>query len=145
MKKIILTTLTLALATFSHSKEPKEIIDTFFSHFPESMMNEAVDGVFASNPWMNRQEDQKTNFKTNLGSLEGLVGTYFGVDYVAEKRMGDNLIGYTYIARYDRQPVRFEFVFYKPNEEWLVYSFTYDDQVDEDLVEAMRKEIAYDR
>jgi hypothetical protein len=43
----------------------------------------------------------------------------------------------TYLLKYDRQPLRLTFKLYKPGDKWIMYSFSYDDTLDEDLEKAL--------
>lgn len=40
------------------------------------------------------------------------------------------------MIKYDRQPVRFQFIFYKPSDKWQLQDFRYDDDLDTELIEA---------
>jgi hypothetical protein len=42
------------------------------------------------------------------------------------------------MVRYDRQPVRFSILFYKPNNQWGLQNFSYDDNLDEELKESSK-------
>ena len=47
----------------------------------------------------------------------------------------------TYLALYDRQPVRMEFQFYRPKDEWIIYSFSFDVKFDDEVEAMARKNI----
>jgi hypothetical protein len=42
---------------------------------------------------------------------------------------------------FERQPVRLEFVFYRPKDKWIIYSYSFDDNIDEELIDFSRKKI----
>ena len=44
----------------------------------------------------------------------------------------------SYLVKYDRQPIRFTFQFYKPNKEWRIHSFKYDGNIDDEIEEAAK-------
>jgi hypothetical protein len=41
-------------------------------------------------------------------------------------------------VKYDRQPIRFNFLFYSPNGQWQLQNFSFDDGIDEELKEAAK-------
>jgi hypothetical protein len=45
---------------------------------------------------------------------------------------------YSYLVKYDRQPLRFIFKFYKPNDKWVLYSYALDDSLDDEIQEAAK-------
>jgi hypothetical protein len=44
----------------------------------------------------------------------------------------------TYIVKYDREPLRFTFFFYKPKDVWRVSNFSYDENISDELEEAAK-------
>ena len=114
----------------------EEIINEFFKKYEKSPQD-AVDYAFGTNKWMvERKKDAIDNVKTQLSSFIGLVGDYYGYEKVTEKSIGESFKLVSYMLKYDRQPVRFTFVFYKPNEKWQVQNFQYDDNLDDELEES---------
>ncbi|WP_373493617.1 hypothetical protein [Aquiflexum sp.] len=114
----------------------KEITDEFFITYEESPQN-AVDFIFSTNKWMmERNKDGIENVKTQLQSFLGLVGDYYGYEKITEKSIGESFKLISYMMRYDRQPVRFTLVFYKPKDKWQVQNFKYDDNLDAELEES---------
>ena len=40
--------------------------------------------------------------------------------------------------KYDRQPFRYIFEFYKPNEKWMLYSFKIDSEIDSEIEQSAK-------
>lgn len=114
----------------------EEITDKFFNIYEKSPLK-AIDYVFGTNKWMiDRNKDGIENVKTQLTSFLGLVGEYYGHEKITEKSVGKSYKLISYMVKYDRQPVRFTFVFYKPKDKWQVQNFQYDDNLDDELEES---------
>ena len=113
-----------------------EITKEFFKTYEKSPQK-AVDYVFGTNKWMmDRNKDGIENVKTQLTSFLGLVGDYYGYEKITEKSVGESYKLVSYMIKYDRQPVRFTFVFYKPKDKWQVQNFQYDDNLNDELEES---------
>jgi hypothetical protein len=98
----------------------------------------ALDYLFGTNKWMNDSKDQIGNVKSKLNGTLKQLGTYNGYNLICKKSIGDNLSLYTFIVRYDRQPLRFSLLFYNPSSQWRLHNFSYDDNMDEELTEAAK-------
>lgn len=40
------------------------------------------------------------------------------------------------MIKYDRQPIRFLFIFYRASEKWQLQNFRYDDDFETEIIEA---------
>ncbi len=109
------------------------MVGTFFQELSTQGAIRAVDNLYASNQWINSNSDAVINLKNQLGGVSNLVGAYHGVEKIAEYRVGSRFVYLSYMALYDRQPLRFIFEFYKPTDQWRVFSFSFDDDLDDDL------------
>lgn len=141
-KRIKLITLTaivfLSTNILKAQTSTEEIITEFFKTYEKSPLK-AVDYVFGTNKWMvDRNKDGVENVKTQLTSFLGLVGDYYGYEKIIEKSVGESYKLISYMVKYDRQPVRFTFVFYKPKDKWQVQNFQYDDNLDDELEESSK-------
>lgn len=126
----------LSSVTLNAQSTTEEITTKFFSTYAESPQ-EAVDYVFSTNKWMiDRNKDGIENVKNQLTNFLGLVGDYYGYEKITEKSVGKSYKLESYMIKYDRQPVRFTFVFYKPKDKWQVQNFQYDDKLDDELEES---------
>ena len=136
--KILTLLIVTVLSTNILKAQTKidEITTEFFKTYEKSPQ-EAVDYVFGTNKWMmDRNKDGIENVKTQLTSFLGLVGDYYGYEKITEKSVGESYKLESFMMKYDRQPVRFTFVFYKPNDKWQVQNFQYDDNLDDELEES---------
>ena len=114
----------------------EEITTEFFKTYEKSPQK-AVDYVFGTNKWMiDRNKDGIENVKSQLTNFLGLVGEYYGFEKITEKSVGKSFKLVSYMIKYDRQPMRFTFVFYRPNDKWQVQNFKFDDSLDDELEES---------
>jgi hypothetical protein len=74
---------------------------------------------------------------------EELVGKYYGHVFVDKIEASDCFSIYTYLLKFDRQPLRLTFKLYKPNDKWILYSFSFDDTFDDDLEKALIMRYSY--
>jgi len=134
---VLFCIMVVPLSAASPASEPPDgyepIVDAFFSRLQEGKVDDAVDQLYASNPWMARSEDAVQQIKSQLGNLKSLVGEYASHDLIVRKTLGGRLVYLNYLVSFDRQPLRFEFQFYRPRDKWMTYSSSFDDEVDEDL------------
>jgi len=138
MKKLFLITLVCCSFTGFAQNDPQKMIDEFFNRYKSKSPTDAVDYIFSTNKWMVNSKDQIENIKFKLNGSLKLLGDYYGYDLIAKKTVGDHLSLYAFMVRYDRQPLRFSFFFYRANDQWSLYNFSYDDSIDEDLKEAAK-------
>lgn len=139
--------IIVALGILSFSLSPglraqsgdARITEEFFRQYGLDPMK-AFDYAFSTNKWMDRNQDAVENLKNQYNQLLPLIGTYYGYDLISEKSMGDHLKVSSFMLRYDRQPMRLTFVFYKPKDQWQVQNLKYDDKLPEELEEASKKE-----
>lgn len=139
-KKIKLLTLLILTVISTNilkaQSTTEEITSEFFKTYDKSPQK-AVDYVFGTNKWMiDRNKDGIENVKSQLTNFLGLVGDYYGYEKITEKSVGKSFRLISYMIKYDRQPMRFTFVFYKPKDKWQVQNFQFDDNLDDELEES---------
>lgn len=117
----------------------KEIIDDFFSNFENHGADVAVTELYKTNPWTTRIQDAINNVKNQLSQYdENLVGKYHGHELIVTKKLGESYVLHSYFLKFDRQFLRLTFQFYKPLNEWRLYSFQFDDSYADEIEEAAR-------
>ncbi|RVU01955.1 hypothetical protein EOD41_08360 [Mucilaginibacter limnophilus] len=90
----------------------------------------------------------KTNPRIDSGKLEDIVktidkerkniGDYHGKELITQKKASGSLVLYSYLVKHDVQPVRFTFMFYKPKNDWIIYRFYFDGNVDSELQDSAK-------
>jgi vancomycin permeability regulator SanA len=128
----ILIISTFAINALYAQTSVDDITKEFFKKYEKSPQK-AVDFIFETNKWMERKQDGIETVKNQLMSTIALVGDYYGYEKITVKSLGDNYRLESYLLKYDRQPLRFTFIFYKPKDKWQVQNFKFDDEVSEEL------------
>ncbi|MEP0262882.1 hypothetical protein [Dokdonia sp.] len=137
---LLLVSITIAFITKVNAQSSeKEITSEFFKVFQSEPMK-AMDYAFSTNKWMQRNIDGIESLKTKFKDLLPLIGDYYGYELITEKSIGKNLKLISYMLKYDRQPVRFTFVLYKPNEIWQVQNLNWDVNIDDELEESAKQD-----
>lgn len=133
--------LCLAVSAFADDGYDKEI-EKFFSLYDKGEINKAIDSIYSTNRWIDSSSDAVTNLKGQFSSMSQVVGKYLGKERVGVHDYAERLLMVTYLALYERQPVRLEFMFYRPKDAWIIYGFSFDDNPDEELKMFAREDIS---
>ncbi|NND16143.1 MAG: hypothetical protein HKN89_07440 [Eudoraea sp.] len=140
--KITLIAFLLGLGLTSEIKGQtthESITEEFFKQYALDPIK-AFDYAFATNIWMERNQDAVDNLKNQYSTLLPLIGQYHGYDLIVEKSIGSHLKLQSFFLRYDRQPIRLTFVLYRPNDKWQVQNLKYDDNLPEELEESAKQD-----
>jgi hypothetical protein len=110
------------------------IIDAFFKKYKEDGAGPAIDYLFATNKYFTNSAGIE-QLKAKIDSLRQAIGNYAGKELIVQKSASPSLVLYSYLVKHEMQPLRFTFIFYKAQNEWVLYRFKYDDQMDVELEE----------
>jgi hypothetical protein len=138
MKKIIFVLLIIISGNIYSQKKPIDLINDFFNTY-EKDAGKAVKDLYATNPWTERKKDDIEQIISTVNGLnENYIGKYYGFEIITTKKFSDSFILYSYLVKYERQPLRFTFKFYKPNNKWVLFSYALDDNLDDEIEEAAK-------
>ncbi len=145
MKEFVIKVAILIVFAFSVSitqaqEGPADIIKNFFKKY-EKNPGAAFDYLYSNNEWMQRSQDDIDNLKMQVQNATTLIGTYQGYELLDTRKLGESFVLYSYLIKYQRQPMRFVFEFYKPESQWKTYGFSYDKNPDTDLENSSREAI----
>ncbi|NLA23401.1 MAG: hypothetical protein GX879_00385 [Bacteroidales bacterium] len=133
MKKILILISLISVFSFVNAfsqNEPEEIFEVFFDTFKEDV-NKAIDYLFSTNDLISPQQEGIRSLKERLEMSRKLLGNYYGHELIQLEYAGDSYRRYTYMLRYDRQPVKIIMVVYKPNKVWKLQNLNFEDKMDE--------------
>lgn len=122
----------------------EEQVETFFGHVEEGEPGEAIDALYANNPWASSVSEQLVTLREQFGGLSDLVGGYLGNERLAVQRVSERFVYVWYMGFYERQPLQFHFSFYKPDDRWLLYQLSYEEGVVALAQELARRQMAGD-
>jgi hypothetical protein len=128
---------TTTPAASTVSKGAMSYIDVFFKKYKVSS-DSAIDYLFSTNKLFTGNTSQINQLKQKLDSLQLNIGKYIGKELISQKSATPSLVLYSFLVKHENQPIRFTFMFYKPQNEWELYRFNYDDAMDIELMEAAK-------
>lgn len=138
MKKVVLVFLVLVSVTLQAQKTPTKLIEEFFVSY-KTNPSKAVRDLYKTNKWMDRKKDDVEKVISTInGFNKEYVGEYYGYEHITTKKFAKSFELDSYLVKYDRQPIRFIFKFYKPNKDWILYAFSFDDSFDAEIQEAAK-------
>lgn len=105
------------------SSDYQSYTETFFQHLGQAELELAVNTLFQTNPWIGRNLDQINNINSQLKGLPSMAGDYLGFEVLIHKTWKQIYAVQNCLAIYDRQPVNFDFHYYKPRDEWRIQNF----------------------
>ena len=140
MKKILLTLCPLLMfmcvaKAQAQEQNPTDISKKFFEIYAAKPMD-AIDYLFADVKKIKQVSDDITAIKKNLKMTIDQDGVNNGYELITEKSVGANLKLQSYMVKYDKQPVRFIFIYYRPKDVWKIYTFQFNTNMDEELTSA---------
>ncbi|WP_162633264.1 hypothetical protein [Echinicola strongylocentroti] len=138
-KTILLLSLTLIASITFGQNSTNELTEKFFKKY-ETNTDEAFDYIFGTNKWMGENKDGTEKVKFQLREYANLMGEYIGFEKLYEKSVGESLKVSVYLVKYDRQPLRFIFKYYKGRDKWKLFNLKFDENIDEELEEIMKYE-----
>lgn len=119
-------------------KKPEQMVAIFFDLFRSRGPAQAVDYIFSNNPNIYERQDSVGALKEKVGKLEEMLGKEHGQVLIQDRQFADTIRVISYLVKYDRQPLRFTFVFYKAENRWVTYQFNFDDPMDETTTKETR-------
>jgi len=146
MIKKLLFLFTLLISTLiscanNQSEEPikdselKNIISNFFKKY-ENSPEAAIDYICSTNKTFT--PEQTSDLKNKLLAIQSKIGKFQEIEQITSKQTSKSLILYSYLVKHEIQPLRVTFIFYKPNKQWILYKFKFDDDFDKELEESGR-------
>ena len=126
---------------FAKGQEPVDLVKQFFIKFDVEGSGPALDFLYKDNRWMEQNREAISILKTKMeGLTPDFIGPLHGYELINKKQISVTYAIYTYLAKYERQPIRFIFTFYRPDEQWRVQGFRFDANIDEELEEIVKND-----
>lgn len=139
MRYILLIPILFLTFNGFAQKTPNDLVTQFFSDYEKNGVSVALDNLYKTNKWMDRSADAIVKLKSSMEGLnEDFVGKYYGYELIVEKKLTDSFLLQSYLVKFDRQPIRYTFEFYKPNDKWILFSLQFDGDLDDEIEQAAK-------
>ena len=117
---------------------PESLTNTFFEIYKKDNCEKALDYLFSTNKYSSSSRDAIDNLKHKLKAVVDIDGNYYGYDLVFKKAAGPNFVMFTYLVKYDRDPLTFRILLYRVHDTWKLQNFKFDNKMDDELEEASK-------
>lgn len=67
---------------------------------------------------------------SQLNQIAPRFGDIVGKEFIRKEEVGKSFLRYQYIVKYEKHAVRWNMLFYKPEDEWFLNRINWDDQVE---------------
>jgi hypothetical protein len=135
MKKAsIFFTGLILLCSLIYAQETTETITRDFFVSFKNDPGVAYVTLFNGIKWIDRTtvETNKTEFTQFLTD----IGAYCGNELIATKKIGESYQLKSFLVKYERQPIRFTFLLYKPQDKWVIQNFSWDSDLENELYQS---------
>ncbi len=105
------------------------IPEKFFSVFDKKGSDAAVDWVYSTNKYIRSNIQASLKVKTELKKIISLIGAYKGYELMEKKVASPSYVHLYYLAKFERQPLKFTFVLYKPADKWQLQKLQFNDKI----------------
>jgi len=112
--------------------EAKALVDAFML----KVVQDDISGAFAllddKTTWPLGKEDMQNIARFTVEELSKRKARYgepVGVEFIRQNVVGESLTEFVYLEKFERHAIRWMFVFYKPQDEWVFNNLTWDDKI----------------
>lgn len=115
---------------FSNQEETKDFCNRFLTFMVEEDVEKAFDVVEDEWPFsITEIQNLESSTMKQLDSVKGRYGNILGYELIKEELTKDTFLKYTYVMKYEKHIIRWKFIFYKPEDIWVLNSFNFDDSI----------------
>jgi hypothetical protein len=133
MRNTLCFALLIVTSISSYGQDnPDDIIRRFFDTY-QSNTDKALDEIYATNVWTLEMKDAINSLKKTIKNYPNEMGKYYGSDLITKQKCTERFLLYSYMARYDRQPMKVVFELYKANDKWILFSLNFSADIDDDV------------
>lgn len=127
---LVLASATALADTLPSKAKAKELAKSVMAEISKGNMEA---GVQLTKPYLVVPEHEFLALIEQMKMQQPTINQRFGktisVEVAAIEEVGESLMLVLYLQKFDRHVLRWKFYFYKPRNEWVLNTFTFDDQI----------------
>jgi hypothetical protein len=101
-------------------------IDKFFMGLKAGNYADSYE-TFLAGTRLGAQKEKMSVFISKTQDAFGIYGKLHDYEIFDNYSVGSNVLVLTYLSRHDLQPLRWRFVFYRPDKSWTLINMGFDD------------------
>ena len=108
---------------------PPEIaaaVDKFFKGLKAGDYAQSYEG-FLNGSRLGSQKEKMSVFVSKTQEAFGIYGSLRDYEIFDNYSVGSNVLVLTYLTRHDIQPLRWRFIYYRPEKNWILINMGFDD------------------
>jgi len=135
--KIIVGTILLLMFSFclaysiDSTNDTRVIADKMVNHF---VKQEFEQGLAIAKPYWPKHtvdiDEFTKKIKTQLPVAEQLFGGATGQEFIREEKIGNSVIRYYFLHKFENHAMYWQITFYKPLNKWKVSAITLKDSIE---------------
>lgn len=122
-----LSLILVAPGLAQESASPSEQAERFLTEVGGGGVEGALDTICAGS-LLAANVQQLVLLKGQIEMALPLYGGVLGFEKVEEEVFGDSLVRLTYLQKFERHPLVWEFFFYRPKDGWVLSNIQFADQ-----------------
>ena len=72
---------------------------------------------------------QMEQLDMQIPAISHRFGKSVGYDFIEAEQLGESLMQYVYLQKFEKHVMVWRFIFYKPNDKWLLNTWYFNDKV----------------
>ncbi|OFX72077.1 MAG: hypothetical protein A2X12_02415 [Bacteroidetes bacterium GWE2_29_8] len=106
----------------SFAQEANDVINQFFKTYEGKGYEAGVDYLLSTNKKMQSDSMQTANIKNLFKASVSEAGNYSGNELIKKEEVSASLIKYTYLLKYENDPINVILILYKAKDKWSAYN-----------------------
>lgn len=87
----------------------------------------AIDNLVSDSPMLQAKPQELAVLKNQTRSLLPIYGAMQGFEKVKEESVGTSITYFVFVARHEKHPIAWRFIFYRSQDRWFVSAFKWSD------------------
>ncbi len=141
MKPLLFIILSIFILNTLRAADEPIVISNFLRSIEKRNATAAIDMLFQNDPYYSPSSKRSIELKTKLGKLLEPQGKADGQELIAELQLGSRVRAFTYLAFFERRPIRFNILVYYTKQEWRVIDFDFNTGFSKPLFEQIDETI----
>jgi hypothetical protein len=119
------------------------LIDTFFLSVKSGTYKSGLISLLKDNQNIDLHDSSTILLVNKFNFINESSGKFFSNRLLRQNRIGDDLIVYSYLVKYEKTCYRYLFTFYNNGSKVKLFKFSFDDNLSSELEEGIKFYIKY--